>query len=128
AEAVEWRQLARLAGRGTVRRIWREHEASDAALRPWQHALLTALGLQERSDHYASAPISVTGATRALAAGYWMHAELVHFAASMDDLAFVPLRSYAAVESDERAELQSIIEEHLRAHGLALRVNSSAGW
>jgi hypothetical protein len=128
AEAVEWRQLARLAGRGTVQRIWRAQDAHDAALRPWQHAFLTALGLQDRADLFASAPISVTGAMSAPASGYWMHAELVHFAASLDDLAFVPLRADAAVLSDERAELQSVIEDHLRAHGLTLHTNTSAGW
>lgn len=128
AEAVEWRHLARLAGRGSVHRIWQAQEMRDAALRPWQHAFLTALGLQQRADLYASAPLSVTGATRTPASGYWMHAELVHFAAGLDDLAFVPLRSDAAVRPDELAELQSVIAGHLRAHGLALHANTSAGW
>jgi hypothetical protein len=128
AQEFEWRQLGRLAGRGSVQRIWHENDARHAALRPWQHGFLTALGLHGELDRYASAPVSIMGASPTPEPGYWMHAELLHLAAGMDSLTCVPLRSHAAIHARERDELEGSIADHLRSHGLALHANSSAGW
>lgn len=128
AGETEWPQLGRLAGRGSVERIWRERDSRSASLQTWQYGFLSALGLQQESERYASAPVSMTGALRASARGYWMHAELVHLAAGMDSLTYVPLRSHAAVTPAERSELQASIADHLRACGLTSDGSTSAGW
>lgn len=128
AEEIQWRQLGRLAGRGSVQRIWSERDPRHAALRPWQHGLLTALGLQEHVDRHASAPLSMVGASLTPISGYWMHAELIHLAAGMDSLTCVPLRSHASIQSHELGELEATIADHLRTRGYALHANTSAGW
>lgn len=77
---------------------------------------------------HASAPLSINGASGRAVTGYWMHADLVHLAAGMDNVTCVPLQSHAAVRADERGELQATIADHLHTHGLTLHANTSAGW
>jgi hypothetical protein len=134
-------QLALLAGRGSVRRAWDRRDLAMADLRAWQRGLLETLQLD--SKDYASAPVSALAgddtaemASMSSAAGnaerphdgYWLHAELVHFAAGLDQLTFLPLTGPAAVTVAERQALAPLIADHLRAASLRLQVSATNDW
>lgn len=122
AQSVRWPQLARLAGRGSVQQEW-DRRDPNAALRPWQRGLLAALGLP--AAQFPSAAVSATGNSDALAGGFWLHAEPVHFVAGLDRLSFLPLNGDARVSDAERVALEPVLAEHLAASGFAL--HSGAG-
>jgi len=117
AQSTRWPQLARLAGRGSVRQEW-DRRDPNAALRPWQRGLLAALELP--AAQFPSAPVSAIGNSDALAQGFWLHAEPVHFVAGLDRLTFLALNGEARVSDAERSALGSVFAEHLGASGFAL--------
>lgn len=117
AQSTRWPQLARLAGRGSVRQEW-DRRDPNAALRPWQRGLLAALELP--AAQFPSAPVSAIGNSDALAEGFWLHAEPVHFVAGLDRLSFLALNGEAGVSEVERSALEPVLAEHLGASGFAL--------
>jgi hypothetical protein len=118
-----WPQLARLAGRGRVART----QVDPRALRPWQTRLLQVLSLDDRVTRHASAPLSRLGYSATRSNGFWMHADLVHLAAGLDRLTFLPLAGATAITPEERGRLRDVIEEHLAACGFALH-DVDGGW
>lgn len=121
-QLIRWPQLARLAGRGSIRQEW-DRRNPNAALRSWQRGLLAALGLP--AAQFPSAAVSATGNSGALAQGFWLHAEPVHFVAGLDRLSFLPLKGDACVSDAERSALEPVLVEHLAASGFSL--HSHAG-
>lgn len=117
-------QLARMAGRGSLRYAWDRRDL--AALRPWQRGLLAALGLPASGFPSAvvSASGSIEGGVGAQGPG-WLHAEPVHFVAGLDRLSFLTLQGEAAVSDAERAALEPLLAEHLRASDCELHSISS---
>jgi len=143
--------LSLLAGRGAVRLAWNRRTLSEAQLRTWQRGLLEVLRLDPRD--YASAPVSALGDDVAAAGGvaddfianvivnggpadqaiadrrsYWLHAELVHLAAGLDRLTFLPLTGVAAVAPAERDALAPLIAQHLQGSSLRLVRGASGDW
>jgi hypothetical protein len=130
ASDSRWPRLARLAGRGTVRRL-RVQDCESRALRPWQQALLKACGLDPNSARHASAPLSRLGAETLQAAspaGFWLHAEPVHLAAGLDRLDLVRLTGAAAVTAAERSELGEMLGKHLGLNGFAVHESPESSW
>ncbi len=94
--------LERLMARGDLRRV----PASEPAFRahePWQAQVLHRLGLQP----HASAPTTALGSGLNREHGSWLHAEFVHLAAGLDDLALVPLRQDQALDDLAQRELEA---------------------
>lgn len=123
--------LSLLAGRGAVRLAWNRRTLSEAQLRTWQRGLLEVLHLEPRD--YASAPVSALGdgvADQGIADqhSYWLHAELVHLAAGLDRLTFLPLTGVAAVAPAEREALAPLIAQHLQDASLQLVRGASGAW
>lgn len=117
-------QLASMAGRGSLRYAWDRRDL--AGLRPWQRGLLAALGLP--ASAYPSAAVSASGSIEesvdAQGSG-WLHAEPVHFITGLDRLSFLTLQGEAAVSDVERAALEPVLAEHLRASNCELHSISS---
>lgn len=129
-------QLARMAGRGSLRHAWDRRDLASAGLRPWQRGLLATLALPE--SRYPSAAVSASGSIEGVAPGIataqhqksWLHAQPVHFIAGLDRLSFLTLAGDAEVSSAERTALEPVIAEHLRSsdcelHSIRSRVASS---
>lgn len=115
--------LARAAGRGKLSCAWNRGDARDSDLRPWQRGLLATL---ELSAAFPSAPVSARGAQ--LRDGFWLQLELVHFAAGLDRLTYLPLQGAAAVEEQERAAIAPLVVSHLRSCGLELHALENGEW
>jgi hypothetical protein len=110
-----------------VRLAWNRRTLSEAQLRTWQRGLLEVLQLDSRD--YASAPVSALGDDGiADQRSYWLHAELVHLAAGLDRLTFLPLAGVAAVAPAEREALAPLIAEHLQDASLRLVRGASGDW
>ena len=119
--------LSWLAGRGAVNHALDRHDLVNARLQTWQRALLGVLRLNP-SD-YASAPVSAIGDDALNAReGYWLQAELVHLAAGLDRLTFLPLTGAAAVTADERQALMPLIASHLQDSPFRLLAGTSGQW
>jgi hypothetical protein len=123
--AARWPRLARLAGQGRVAPV-----TSDALpdLRPWQQGLLDALGLGATAAQYPSAAVTRTGDANERVGGYWMHATPMHLAAGLDHLSAVLLDGERAVTGPERAELETVVREHLAAASYELVRTSAGDW
>ncbi|MFC4312165.1 hypothetical protein ACFPN2_23995 [Steroidobacter flavus] len=121
--AVEWPQLARFAGRGSL---------SKRALDPRQDALhagiLDALQLHASADQYPSAAVIRTGLSGQRADGFWLRAQPIHFAAGLDRLTTVPLRGQARMSVAERESLTPTIVDHLQSTGFELHVGADGEW
>ena len=115
--------LARVAGRGEIARAWDASSQEHASLNPWQRGLLAALRLDER--HHPSAPLTALG--MGLEAGEWVHAEPVHFAAGLNEVALVPLRGAAALAEQELDALTPTLAAHFADSGLAMH-RGPRGW
>ena len=114
-------QLARMAGRGSLRYAWDRRDLALAALRPWQRGLLAALELP--ASGFPSAAVSASGSVDGnmdSQGSGWLHAEPVHFIAGLDRLSFLALQGEAAVSAVERAALEPMLAEHLRASSCEL--------
>jgi hypothetical protein len=98
--------LAKIAGRGRVRRTWDRADVG-AALRPWQRGLVDALGLS--SLNLASAPLTALGSGFSAQQGFWLHAEPVHLIAGLDRLTFVPLQDQVPLTLKERSSLAATL-------------------
>ena len=107
--------LARLAGRGTVTTC----EPRDAALEPWQYAVLHTLELAEDAARWPSAPLSALGSVAAID-GWWLHAVPMHFAAGMNDIVAVTLSGDARPTADDLTELSASLSRHLVDAGVEL--------
>jgi hypothetical protein len=114
--------LARLAGRGAIERI----QEGDPGLRSWQQALLQAVELPIEASAFRSAPLSAAG-LREDASGFWLHAEPMHFAAGMSDIAAAMLSGAARPTAAELALLTDTLAPHLRADGFELAL-APDGW
>ncbi len=115
--------LARAAGRGHFRVHPRDTPAARDHLDfEWQ--LLTALGLQDQAELFASAPIC--RAADSVTEDYWVHAEPMHFAAGMTRVDAVALTGSAALSEAEREELGSTIGEYI--HSLGLTWSAADHW
>lgn len=121
-----WPQLARLAGRGSIEPL-SPPRATDG-LRPWQAALLISLGLDASHEHYPSAAVTRTGDTGERAAGFWLHALPMHFAAGLDRLTAVLLQGEGRIAKAEQAELEPTVAAHLRSSGFELLSSASGEW
>lgn len=127
--ASGWPQLARLAGRGSISRL----EAPPATqagsgLSTWQLALLRAIGLEESADIYPSAAVTRSGDLQKSAAGFWMHAQPMHFAVGLDRLTALTLHGERRMSHAEREQLEPTIAAHLRASGFELVRTAAAEW
>jgi hypothetical protein len=121
--AARWPQLARLAGRGLVRRRRIDpHRDSVHA------AVLDALALSEVADRYPSAAVMRTGATGHRASGFWLRAQPIHFAAGLDRLTTVLLRGEARMNAMEGEQLSLVLAEHLQSTGLELHASVAGEW
>jgi hypothetical protein len=121
-----WPQLARLAGRGSIEQL-QPARATDG-LRPWQAALLLSLGLGPSGEQYPSAAVTRTGDSGERAAGFWLHALPMHFAAGLDRLTAVLLQGESRMANAERAELEPTVAAHLRSSGFELLSTASGEW
>ena len=116
-----------LAGRGHLHRAANRHNLHDAYLRTWQRLLLNAARLEYRD--FPSGPVSAFGDDIDTArTGYWLHADLVHLAAGLDRLTFLPLTGAAAVTAAEREALMPLIADHLQGSSLHLQPGASGQW
>ena len=124
--------LSLLAGRGSIRQAWDRRELREARLQSWQRGLLDVLGLESRQ--FASGPVSAWGDPTlahdqdTVEKNYWLHAELIHFAAGLDRLSFLPLTGPAAVTVAEREALAPLISEHLQDSPLRLLAGATGHW
>ncbi|WP_210398991.1 hypothetical protein [Steroidobacter denitrificans] len=138
---VRWRQLALLAGRGSIRCLEADgtgHEASrqacrpfrPGALAPWQSALLEAVGLGGAAAHFPSAALIRTGELGEPAAGFWMHAQPLYFAAGMQHLSAMLLCEHNRLLPAERAALMPSLAAHLQSSDFELlgRQESDSEW
>lgn len=121
--ATDSRQLARLAGRGSVtpRQI-------DATQEPLHAAVLDALQLPIASGDYPSAAVIRTGLTGERASGFWLRAQPIHFAAGLDRLTTVPLRGDARMSAAEREALSPTLVDHLQSTGIQLHDGADGEW
>lgn len=121
--ATEARQLARLAGRGSVtgRQI-------DASQEPLHAAVLDALQLPIVPGNYPSAAVIRTGLTGERASGFWLRAQPIHFAAGLDRLTTVPLRGAARMSAAEREALSPTLVDHLQSTGIQLHDGADGEW
>ena len=119
-------QLAKIAGRGSLRRTYDRRDQLHSALRPWQRGLLAALGLSD--DEHASAPLCAQESGEDEAGTFWMHLEPVHFVTGLDRLNLLPLRGAAGVTHEESESLRAVIAAHLREWNLELRVLTDGTW
>lgn len=120
-------QLARIAGRGSLRYAWDRRDLALAGLQPWQRGLLAALELP--ASGFPSAAVSASGGIEGsdVQGSGWLHAEPVHFIAGLDRLSFLTLQGEAGVSDAERAALEPVLAEHLRASNYELHsITSSA--
>lgn len=128
SESIRARQdvlYARLAGRGSVERKWDSRDAASGRLLPWQRGLLAALRLDEHA--HPSAPLSALGAGLSLERT-WLHAELVHFAAGLNEVALVRLHGEHAVTVDERAALLQTLREHVESIGSSIDMTAAGNY
>ena len=116
--------LARLAGRGSLKRRWHATSAQEAQLEPWQRGLLAALSLRE-SEH-PSGPTVARAAGLATDPSDWLLAEPIHLAAGLNDMALVPLRRQLRLTSAEQAELTPLLREHVQTLGYRLHAAADA--
>jgi len=119
-------QLARIAGRGSLRRAYDRRDRTQAALRPWQRGLLEAIGLQ--GAQYPSAPVSALASGRLEAGAFCMHLELVHFVTGLDRLNLLLLNGAARVTDGERESLRAVVAKHLQEWDLELRTLADGTW
>jgi hypothetical protein len=121
-----WPQLARVAGRGSVV----ERGQRSEALRPWQAALLEALGIGEAAGSrlYPGAATTRTGDSGARVEGFWMQALPVHFSAGLDRLTAALLEGESALTAAERVELATVVGAHLRASGFDFHETAQGEW
>lgn len=115
--------LALVAGRGDVAHRWVASDAAHARLKPWQYGLLAALDLEPSS--YPSAPIVALGED--FEGPHWIHAEPIHLAAGLNEVALVPLQPSSELTQAERDAMSEVIRTHIAADGFELRP-SSRGW
>jgi hypothetical protein len=121
--ATQWPNLARLAGRGSI-----AQRTLATKLEPLHDAVIESIGLREASDQYPSAAVIRTGASGERAAGFWLRAQPIHFAAGLDRLTTVVLRGAARMNEGERTLLEPIFIEHLQSSGLQLHHASNDEW
>jgi len=119
-------QLAKIAGRGSLRRTYDRRDQLRSALRPWQRGLLAALGLSD--GEHASAPLCAQESGEDEAGTFWMHLEPVHFVTGLDRLNLLPLRGAAGVTHEEGESLRAVIAAHLREWNLELCVLTDGTW
>jgi hypothetical protein len=121
-----WPQLARVAGRGSVV----ERSGHSDALRPWQGALLEAVGIGEGAGarQYPGAATTRTGDVGARAEGFWMQALPMHFSAGLDRLTAATLDGEGALTAAERAELATVVAAHLRTSGYGFYETAEGEW
>lgn len=111
--------VALLAGRGDIARRWNATEAEQARLAPWQRGLLASLGLDER--RYPSAPLTRFGRQSNSDHVDWLHAEPIHLAAGLNEVALVPLRPDAELDDAERDAMTAALRDHVAAEGWTLQ-------
>ena len=115
--------LELMLGRGVVTR--RAEWASHRALGPLQQHILEVAGLQTDDVRYASAPLCWLGQTGERLEGTLLHAQLVHFATGVSDVALRGVPGTAAPEIDEL--MQSLVPLVGNA-GVQLRRALSGAW
>lgn len=118
-----WPNLARLAGRGSI-----QHRVLDARFSSLHSAVLDSLGLRDVADRYPSAAIVRTGMSSERAAGFWLRAQPIHFAAGLDRLTTVVLRGNGRMAAAERALLDPLLGEHLQSSGFELHHAANDEW
>ncbi|HEX7116236.1 MAG TPA: hypothetical protein VF193_14000 [Steroidobacter sp.] len=123
-DAARWPELAKLAGRGSVRAL----ELSARDMSRWQLTLLERLGLGSEAARYPVAAVVRSGDEGRRAQGFWMQATPMHWLAGLDRLDAVRLEGESAVERSEREHLFEPIAGHLSSAGLELVQASSGDW
>jgi hypothetical protein len=114
--------LDRMLGRATLQV---DHGAFEQrAFEPWQWRLLNTLGLDPSLPSHASAPLQWLAQTHQ-PASYCLHAEAVHFASGMDDLA---LRRLDASDSADVDTLLSSLSDLVGEAGFQLRCAAPGAW
>lgn len=121
--------LERMAGLGRITRFADTPQPSVAALSRWQLALLEVLSLRASSELFPSAAVSQAAIANAVPPPNecWAHLTCVHLAAGLNDMSGMLLRGEAALSAEDRVEIGSLLEEHLRADGYELRSHED-GW
>ncbi len=117
--------VALLAGRGDIAHRWQALDVEHARLQPWQRGLLAALRLDEQT--HPSAPLTAAGLNPTNECVDWLHAEPIHLAAGLNEVALVPLRPELELDDQERAALTPVLGEHVAAEGLTL-LPCPRGW
>jgi hypothetical protein len=123
-ETARWPELAKLAGRGSVRAL----ELSARDMSRWQLTLLERLGLGSEPARYPVAAVLRSGDEGRRAEGFWMQATPMHWLAGLDTLDAVRLEGESAIERSEREQLFEPIAGHLGSAGLELVKASSGEW
>lgn len=118
-------QLARIAGRGSLRYAWDRRDPMSSGLRSWQRGLLDALELPAA---FPSAAVSAYGSIDAMGQANWLHADPVHFIAGLDRLSFLTLEGAARVMETERAALEPVLADHLRSWNCHLHPTELSAW
>lgn len=118
-------QLARIAGRGSLRYAWDRRDLASG-LRSWQRGLLAALELP--ATGFPSAAVSAHGSIDVKGQANWLHAEPVHFIAGLDRLSFLNLEGAAGVTQTERAALGPMLADHLRLWNCHLHSTALSAW
>ena len=118
--------IAHLAGRGDIARRWEPVDVDHARLKPWQRGLLTALDLDAR--RYPSATVSALGRGESSACVDWLHAEPIHLAAGLNEVALVPLRREVDLTTHERDSMSAALRDHLASEDLVLSAAGDSGW
>lgn len=116
--------VALLAGRGDIARRWQAADVEDARLKPWQRGLLAMLQLDAKC--HPSAPLTALGLRAASECVDWLHAEPIHLAAGLNEVALVPLRPELELSDRERDAMTAVLREHAAAEGWTLQPSARA--
>ena len=123
--AVRAPTLARLAGRGAVQ---------EALLAPSQRAwlgpqlsILESCELSSDAGRFSSGAVSAIGVAHTNDGACWAHADAVHFAAGLNDLAGLQLRGATQVTAEEHEALSDVLRVHLGAD-CELHAHRPGGW
>ena len=121
--AITAPSLELMVGRGVVihRAQWASHRALGAA----QQHVLDVAGLDSNDVQYASAPLSWLGQTGERLQGTLLHAQPVHFATGMSDVA---LRGAPGIAAPEIDELMQSLTPLVQSAGVQLRRAVSGAW
>ncbi len=108
---------------GDTQRLW--DDASHRTLATWQYSVLHTLPTEVRSSGLPAAALSWCGEGGALRSGTWMHIDLVHFSAGMND---VHIMSAGEISDEDIQQLMTALQPLLSLAGFELHCSAANHW